>query len=84
MIFLDLHLPSVHGLDVLRSIKAKERLQEIPVIVLSNSIDPEDRASAYGLQAGGFISKSFAFDEFKDRLVKAISYWTDVVMDKCR
>lgn len=79
LIFLDLHLPLVRGLDILKDIKRKVHLQEIPVIVLSSSLNPEDRASAYGLQASGFIRKSFAYEEFKEHILKAMSYWTDVV-----
>lgn len=79
LIFLDLHLPLVRGLDILKDIKRKVNLQDIPVIVLSNSINPEDRAAAYSLQASGFIRKSFAYEEFKQHILKAMAYWTDVV-----
>lgn len=79
LIFLDLHLPLMRGLDILKDMKRKVPLQEIPVIVLSSSINPEDRASAYGLQASGFIRKSFDYEEFKEHILKAMSYWTDAV-----
>ncbi len=79
LIFLDLHLPSVRGLDILKDIKRKVHLNEIPVIVLSSSLNADDRAAAYGLQASGFIRKSFSYDEFKSQLCRAMTYWTDVV-----
>ena len=79
LIFMDLHLPLMRGLDILKDMKRKIQLQEIPVIVLSISINPEDRASAYGLQASGFIRKSFDYEEFKENILKAMSYWTDAV-----
>ncbi len=79
LIFLDLHLPSVRGLDILKDIKRRVHLNEIPVIVLSSSLNADDRAAAYSLQASGFIRKSFAYKEFKDQLFKAMAYWTDVV-----
>ena len=59
LIFLDLHLPSVRGLDILKDIKRRVHLNEIPVIVLSSSLNADDRAAAYSLQASGFIRKSF-------------------------
>jgi CheY-like chemotaxis protein len=79
LIFLDLHLPNVRGLDILKDIKRRAHLKEIPVIVLSSSLNADDRAGAYSLQASGFIRKSFTYKEFKTQLFKAMSYWTDVV-----
>lgn len=79
LIFLDLHLPLMRGLDILKDMKRKIQLQEIPVIVLSSSLNPEDRSSAYGLQASGFIRKSFDYEEFKEHILKAMFYWTNVV-----
>ena len=79
LIFLDLHRPSVRGLDVLKDIKRRVHLNEIPVIVLSSSLNADDRVAAYSLQASGFIRKSFTYKEFKGQLHKAMAYWTDVV-----
>ncbi len=79
LIFLDLHLPSVCGLDVLKDVKRRAHLNEIPVIILSTSLNADDRSAAYSLQASGFIRKSFTYKEFKNQLCKAMSYWTDVV-----
>lgn len=79
LIFLDLHLPSVRGLDIFKDIKRRVHLNEIPVIVLSSSLNADDRAAAYSLQASGFIRKSFTYQEFKSQLHKAMAYWTDVV-----
>ena len=79
LIFLDLHLPSVRGLDILKDVKRRVHLNEIPVIVLSSSLNADDRAAAYSLQASGFIRKSFTYQDFKSQLHKAMAYWTDVV-----
>ncbi len=79
LIFLDLHLPLIRGLDILKDIKRRAHLNEIPVIVLSSSLSADDRSAAYSLQASGFIRKSFTYKEFKSQLYKAMSYWTDVV-----
>lgn len=79
LILLDLNLPSVRGLDLLRDIKKRAQLCEIPVVVLSSSANPEDRSTAYSLQASGFIRKSFAYSEFKNQLFQALTYWIDIV-----
>lgn len=79
LILLDLHLPNLRGLDILKDIKRRPYLQDIPVIVLSSSLNAEDRSAAYALQASGFIRKSFSYEEFKSQLQSAMNYWTTVV-----
>lgn len=79
LILLDLHLPNLRGFDILKDIKRRSYLQEIPVIVLSSSLNPDDRSTAYALQASGFIRKSFSYEEFKTQLQSAMNYWTAVV-----
>lgn len=79
LILMDLNLPSVRGLELLRDIKRRSQLCEIPVVVLSSSSNAEDRDAAYNLQASGFIRKSFSYSEFKNQLFQALIYWIDVV-----
>jgi CheY-like chemotaxis protein len=79
IILLDLHLPNLRGFDILKDIKRRPHLQDIPVIVLSSSLNPDDRSTAYALHASGFIRKSFSYDEFKTQLQSAMNYWTAVV-----
>lgn len=79
LILLDLHLPNLRGLDILKDIKRRTYLHDIPVIVLSNSLNCDDRTTAYSLQASGFIRKSFSYEEFKNQLQAAMNYWTAVV-----
>lgn len=79
LILLDLHLPNLRGFDILKDIKRRPYLQDIPVIVLSSSLNPDDRSMAYALQASGFIRKSFSYEEFKTQLQSAMNYWTAVV-----
>lgn len=79
LILLDLNIPCVRGLDILRDIKKRVQLCEIPVVILSSSVSDDDRSSAYSLQASGFIRKAFAYNEFKNQLFQAMIYWTDIV-----
>jgi CheY-like chemotaxis protein len=79
IIFLDLHLPSLRGLDILKTVKRHSFLQNIPIVILTSSVSSEDRIQAYNLQASGFIRKSFDYKEFKEQLYKAMIYWIDVV-----
>lgn len=79
LVLLDWNLPGVPGVEVLRSIRADDRLRHLPVIVLTTSRAPEDVITAYREHANSFISKPVAPDEFL-RAVRGIeSYWLTVV-----
>lgn len=63
-IFLDLKLPSMSGLELLRRIKKIPRLQNIPVIVMTASLDPKDFEECHQLKVTAYISKPVTFDSF--------------------
>lgn len=75
VILLDLKLPKIDGIEVLREIKADNDLKKIPVVVLTSSKEDRDVIAAYELGVNSYIVKPVEFDEF----VKAISnvglYW---------
>lgn len=64
IIMLDLKLPKKGGLELLAEIKADTALRQIPVVVLTNSENPEDILKAYDLQASCYITKPADLDEF--------------------
>ncbi len=75
IILLDLKLPRVDGLEVLRVMKAHPRYRKIPVIVLSSSSDSGDIANAYQLGANSYIIKPVDFDEFMEVVAMLHKYW---------
>jgi CheY-like chemotaxis protein/DNA-binding XRE family transcriptional regulator len=80
IILLDLNIPKVDGLSLLRSIKQDRDLQEIPIIVLTSSLSKVDMLNAYKNHASGYISKSFELDVFKKKLEATLSYWIEAVV----
>jgi two-component system, response regulator len=75
LILLDLKMPKVDGLEVLRQIKADPRTRLIPVIVFSSSRDDKDVAAAYTLGANSYIAKPVDFDEFVKVVGQLGLYW---------
>jgi len=63
-IFLDLKLPSLGGLDLLRLIRSQESTLSIPVIVMTSSNDPKDLEECHQLKVANYVSKPVTFDSF--------------------
>jgi two-component system, response regulator len=76
MILLDLKLPKIDGLEVLKTIKEDEKLKEIPVVVLTSSTDQRDVHEAYRHYVNSYISKPVDFDKFRQVVQELDYYWT--------
>jgi CheY-like chemotaxis protein len=74
VILLDLKLPKVDGLKVLKEIRSDKRTRTIPVVVLTSSSEEQDIITSYNLDVNGYILKSVGFDRFVDA-VKEISLY---------
>jgi two-component system, response regulator len=75
VILLDLRMPKIDGIDVLRKVKADDRTKCIPVIVLTSSTQETELAECYRLGANGFTSKPVEFNSFADVVAKIGMYW---------
>ena len=75
VILLDLRLPKVDGMEVLRRIKNDERTRTIPVVVLTSSREDRDVAESYQLGVNSYISKPVEFDEFAKTVSELGLYW---------
>lgn len=80
VVILDLNIPKLDGMSVLREIKRDRELQDIPVIILTNSINREEMLDAYRNQASGFICKSFDVKEFYRTINSLVKYWATVTI----
>jgi two-component system response regulator len=75
VILLDLNLPRISGLDVLRRIRSDERTRLLPVVVLTTSDEERDRVESYSLGANSYISKPVEFESFSAAVKQLGVYW---------
>jgi two-component system, response regulator len=75
LVLLDIKLPRVNGLEVLRSMRSDEANGAIPVVVLSSSVEQRDLEAAYALGANSYVQKPVDFDRFVDAVGQIGAYW---------
>jgi two-component system, response regulator len=75
LILLDLKLPKIDGLDVLRTLKADQRTRRTPVVVLTSSREGRDLQQAYDIGANSYIVKPVEFEKFLDVVRQLGVYW---------
>lgn len=75
VILLDINLPKVNGLEVLRQLKTHERFRRIPVVVLTSSKEDKDLKTAYDLGVNSYIEKPVSFNKFMEVAEQIELYW---------
>ncbi|HEU4681508.1 MAG TPA: response regulator [Gemmatimonadales bacterium] len=75
LVLLDLQLPKLDGLEVLRGVRGNARTCMIPVVVLISSADPRQLAQCYQLGANSCVQKPVRYDEFSAVIRTVASYW---------
>lgn len=75
VILLDLKLPKVSGLEVLKAVKSDDRTRAIPVVVVTSSQEDPDIKAAYALGANSYVVKPVGFDAFLDAMSNLGLYW---------
>jgi two-component system, response regulator len=75
VILLDLKLPKLDGLEVLRRLRSDERTRLLPVVILTSSNEEQDRVQGYGLGANSYVRKPVDFTQFTDAARQLGLYW---------
>jgi two-component system response regulator len=75
MVILDLNLPKVTGLEVLRRIRAHERTRTLPTVVLTTSVEDRDVIDSYSLGANAYVQKPVGFEEFLTAAGRLGLFW---------
>ena len=75
LVLLDLKMPRVDGIEVLKGIKQDERTRRIPVVVMTSSQEEKDVAQSYDMGANSYVVKPVDFSAFADRARQAGFYW---------
>ena len=78
LILLDVKMPKVDGLELLREIKADERLKTIPVVMLTSSREERDIVTSYRLGSNGYVVKPMVFSEFVESVRQIGAFWLTV------
>ena len=75
LVLLDLKLPKVDGMEVLKQVKSDLRTKNIPIVVMTSSKEERDLVSGYNLGANSFIQKPVDFDQFRETVKSIGLYW---------
>ncbi|WP_016949855.1 response regulator [Anabaena sp. PCC 7108] len=75
LILLDLQLPRINGLEVLRQIRSHTRTRLLPIVILTTSHEESDRLQGYGLGCNSYIRKPVDYDEFVNVIQQIGVYW---------
>jgi CheY-like chemotaxis protein len=76
VIFLDLNMPKINGIEFLEILKKDDYLKYIPAIILTTSNNHKDILACYKIGIAGYIIKPLKYEDYVDRITKMVDYWS--------
>lgn len=76
IVFLDLNMPKMNGLEFLKTLKSDDRLRFLPVVIMTTSSNPRDIKACYETGVAGYISKPLKYQEYEEKLLRTLKYWS--------
>jgi CheY-like chemotaxis protein len=76
IIFLDLNMPKMNGIEFLRILKANETLKYIPTVILTTSNNRKDVLECYSIGVSGYIIKPLKYDDYVIKIKAVLEYWS--------
>lgn len=78
VVLIDLNLPKLDGLEVLRRMRADYRTKLVPVTIFTSSLEEQDLINGYSLGANSYVRKPIEFSKFAKVVAQLVSYWVDL------
>ncbi len=78
LIFLDLNLPTLSGVEVLERLKSNDEIRATPVVIFSSSTAPHEILRCYTAGANSYVTKPIGLADYTDTLLRVVDYWTEV------
>ncbi len=78
VVLLDLKLPGISGIEVLRRIREAPRTRLLPVVVMTSSVEPDEVARCYEMRANSYVRKPIDYDEFRRLAIDLGHYWLGI------
>lgn len=78
LVLLDLNLPKIDGLEVLRAVRSVPRMRYVPIVILSTSSELNDMRISYERGANSYIRKPMHYEHFKQMVLALTNYWLNI------
>lgn len=78
VVFLDLKLPRLNGLEVLKQVKSHPSCSNVPIVMLTSSRELSDIEESYRLGVNSYVVKPVNFDDYQRAIRELVTYWTDI------
>lgn len=76
LIFLDLNMPKINGIEFLKILKNDDVFRYLPVVILTTSVNRKDILECYRIGIAGYILKPLKYDEYVDKIGRTLNYWS--------